>query len=379
MSLAFISHLNDAIRMNAQTMPQSQALLSIEGLRFIASLAIMFSHFAPYALGAEIFGGGLTIFVDLFFVISGIVITTAYGGRVATLPEYGLYMQRRLARLYPLHLATMLFYIIIALAAVAGLFALPNPQRYSWEQLPLYLTLTQAWFGNGEIAWNGVSWSISAELAVYLTFPLILALVGRGRWLGLACVAITLILVSILSNLVLGHEIYRLASKCSWLRALPSFAAGVWLANNKASLIAAPTRLWQIGLYGSSAILVLLLIGDGPEIGRWACAWIIVASAYACDLKSISTLPAAPFISRHGQLTYSLYLIHPMVATAWLSVVAPRLLHILPGNMWLAVFLGFLITFGLSILSYQIFEEPARRILGRPLFRVADSRKDAVI
>lgn len=359
-------------------MPQPQALLSIEGLRFIASLAIMFSHFAPYALGVEVLDGGLTIFVDLFFVISGIVITTAYGSRVTTLPEYGLYMQRRLARLYPLHLATMLFYIVIAVAAVAGFFTLPNPQRYSWDQLPLYLTLTQAWFGNGEIAWNGVSWSISAELAVYLAFPLILAFVGRGKWFGIAAVAGILVLVSLLSELMMGHDIYRLASKCAWLRALPSFAAGVWLANNRASLIAAPAVVWRVGLYGSSLILIFLLTADGPEAARWACAWLIVASAYACDLKGIPTVPAASFISRHGQLTYSLYLIHPMIATAWLAVIAPKLPHLLPGHMWMAVLVGFIFTFGLSIISYRLFEEPARRILGRPLFRVADSQTGAL-
>ncbi len=51
------------------------------------------------------------LFVDLFFVVSGFVIACQYFGRVSDAASIGRFLWRRLARIYPLHLATLAFYL----------------------------------------------------------------------------------------------------------------------------------------------------------------------------------------------------------------------------------------------------------------------------
>jgi peptidoglycan/LPS O-acetylase OafA/YrhL len=64
---------------------------SLEGLRFLASLAIVVYHFVPYTerglAAPEFWSGQFSVAVDLFFVISGIVIANGYLGRTSTWRE----------------------------------------------------------------------------------------------------------------------------------------------------------------------------------------------------------------------------------------------------------------------------------------------------
>jgi peptidoglycan/LPS O-acetylase OafA/YrhL len=82
-------------------------LRSLEGLRLVASLGIIVYHFVPYASGGLAAEDRLALFVDLFFVISGVVIAHAYTGRINSFGDYRDFLQKRVARLYPLHLATL--------------------------------------------------------------------------------------------------------------------------------------------------------------------------------------------------------------------------------------------------------------------------------
>jgi peptidoglycan/LPS O-acetylase OafA/YrhL len=240
--------------------------------------------------------------------------------------------------------------------------------KYDPEQFILYMTLTQAWFGNGLIAWNAVSWSISAELVAYMFFPVLLYLL-RGRPLQGASVVLLILGVAMLSaNIFTNQELTRLASQISWLRSVPSFVAGIWLARH-AALIAQLGRLKaQVLLYGGAALLAMKLAFGLPEMLGLSAAWTIVAAAYSCDLQEVRTLPSLPWISNQGRLTYSLYLIHPVVSTVWMSFLAPRLLGFLFHSMWVALIIGFIMTFVLSHHYFVYFEEPLRKFFGRPLF-----------
>ncbi|WP_126174428.1 acyltransferase family protein [Altericroceibacterium xinjiangense] len=352
-------------------------LLSIEGLRFISSVAIVYTHLSMYPMGGQPLGGGLRIFVDLFFVISGIVITTAYGSRVGTLPEYGLYLQRRFARLYPLHFATMMVFLGIAALAWAGKIQVNNPDKYDPQQFLLYMTLTQAWFGNGSIAWNAVSWSISAELVAYILFPALLLILRGGAFRGASAVFAMLAVAVLLARLLLDQEVTLLASKVSWLRCIPSFAAGIWLAHNQASVGKIGGTAGRLLLYGGSGLLVGKLAFDLPELVGLMAVWGLVAGAYACDLHGVRTLPSINAISSQGRLTYSLYLIHPIVGTIWMSFLAPKVGGVIFYNMWVDVAVGFALTFIISHFSFVYFEEPFRKLLGRPVFRARDPRLGA--
>jgi len=114
---------------------ESDEFVRLDLLRFIASFGIVFLHFKDrLGLAPELSLrlDGLSLFVDLFFVISGIVIARVYGERVGSLKGYGRFLKARVARLIPLHWATLAFYVTLGLASAAFGLALKEPGKYHW-------------------------------------------------------------------------------------------------------------------------------------------------------------------------------------------------------------------------------------------------------
>ena len=109
-----------------------QAFATLEGLRLISSLAIVALHFLHY-LSAAGWIEAMHIAVDLFFIISGIVIANAYYGRISDIESYLEFLRRRIARLYPLHLATLAFYGLVAAVVAAGLMHAGEAGNSRWS------------------------------------------------------------------------------------------------------------------------------------------------------------------------------------------------------------------------------------------------------
>ena len=145
----------------------------------MSSIAIVVGQYVPYVAATPLIGR-LHLAVDLFFVISGIVIAERYADRITGTVDYFRFMSRRVARLYPLHLATLAFYVAIGVLVWSGKLHPVDAARYNPQAILPNLLLTHAWLPSGVISFNYVSWSISAEFFVYLAFPLILWVLRRS-------------------------------------------------------------------------------------------------------------------------------------------------------------------------------------------------------
>lgn len=160
--------------------PESTEFLHLDLMRFIASIGVVLVHFAGRLglTGQRV--DGMNAFVDVFFVISGIVIMHVYERRVSNLPQVGDFLVARIARLVPLHLFTTLAFVGIGLLSAAVGLAVNDADKYDLACLPPSLFLTHAIAGCDKPVFNFVSWSISAEFAMYLLFPLLIALGAQG-------------------------------------------------------------------------------------------------------------------------------------------------------------------------------------------------------
>ncbi|HZZ87745.1 MAG TPA: acyltransferase, partial [Caulobacteraceae bacterium] len=178
----------------------------LTSLRFFAAAWVVVFHYWPHlavagpmpALVAKGYLG-----VECFFVLSGFILCHVYlpafeAGRF----KYGAFLWARIARIYPLHLATLI--AMGAMAGVALAFGLSvDPNVLSWAALPANLTLTQAWGFAPTAGWNHPSWSISAEWFAYLSFPAFAAAtVAMRRWPGVAVAGA----LAVLSILYAGFE-----------------------------------------------------------------------------------------------------------------------------------------------------------------------------
>lgn len=117
--------------------------------------------------------------VTFFFVLSGFILTFSYTNRIQQgSTRYLSFLASRIARIYPLHIVTMV--AALPLAIVAGW-----PANSLALQAAAQLTLVQAYVPDKSIyfSFNAPSWSLSVEMFFYALFPVLV--IARTRWLML--------------------------------------------------------------------------------------------------------------------------------------------------------------------------------------------------
>ena len=358
-------------------------ILGLTGLRAFAALWVVGHHhrvFVEGRLGEPWFGildrGYLG--VDLFFTLSGFVLAYNYGGRVASAAAYAHFVALRLARLYPLHLATLVG--MIALAAVARLAGLEilSPERHVVDHhLLLHLLLIQAWGFESELRYNQVSWSISAEFFAYLLFPLFWAVVARFRRPASAALAAVLSVAATAVILrALGHGSLHVPLDHALVRVTGEFLAGclafhAWDRLGRPRLPAGASD----GLLAAVIVLALLPAAD-PWLALAAPGLMVVLTAATGRLVALFTNPVSLYL---GRISYSIYLTHLPVLSGLHRVLPSWEL----GTLGWARDLGVILAHAASILlvasvSYYALEWPARQALRARIGRSGEGPSPAV-
>ena len=139
--------------------------------RFVAAFFIVFMHFAGelFIIDNEfivIMRKHLYLGVDYFFVLSGFVMMLAYGNSKKINPIN--YLKNRIARVYPLHIFTLLLTIIIFISLTINYL---NFFKFSFQAFALHLFLMQSWIPQHSLSMNVPSWSVSTEMFFYICFP----------------------------------------------------------------------------------------------------------------------------------------------------------------------------------------------------------------
>ncbi|MGN0068426.1 MAG: acyltransferase family protein [Prevotella sp.] len=145
-------------------------ITSLQGWRFVFMMLIVVSHFF-----SPDFEAGGECGVSFFFMLSGFVLSYAYGDRITgkQFSTRTLYT-RQLMKFYPLHL--VVFAIMAALDFKGGIV-------YSWLQLVLQALLLQCWIPKAEYLFvaNGSSWFLCDILFFYLVFSAIYRIIYSMR------------------------------------------------------------------------------------------------------------------------------------------------------------------------------------------------------
>src|SRR6201996_1416967 len=165
----------------------------IDGLRTVAVLPVVASHFV---ILPGLFGGGF-VGVDIFFVISGYLITGTLYAEVSD-GTYSIvdFYKRRIRRIFP-----ALFVVYAFCIAVAFFFSFPSEAKTIGRSIlssvffvSNYLFYTQSGYFDRSSETNPLlhTWSLSVEEQFYVVFPLIIYLMrnfhhrARVTWLGAA-------------------------------------------------------------------------------------------------------------------------------------------------------------------------------------------------
>ncbi len=353
---------------------------NLDALRIIAACAVVVLHYSDYVKDIPIghFMVGhvwhFNLFVDLFFVVSGFVIASQYLGRVENGQAVGRFIWRRLARIYPLHLATLAFYVAIALALHFGVARTDNAARYPFADLPAQLLLLHA-FDGARLTFNFPSWSLSAEMFCYVLFPLVALLVSRRR-----IVVFALVVVPAIANTIYAHAAGT-GSWADWInqggafRALPAFHLGIACYLYREQLARWPA------IPGAVTVLLVTYGLFGwwlPEMVDLIVIYAIAMLAIQCDCAGRATTLTRLGLDRGAELTYSCYMLHLPVATVILTFGARYLAPHLPGGRLALIPLALVVLAIASVLSLRYFETPVRRYLNDAYDRHGGRRAPAV-
>ena len=300
--------------------------------------------------------------VELFFVLSGFILSHVYleavgQGRF----NYFGFLWARLARIYPLHLATLAGLGLMALGAQAAGVSV-DKTVLAWTSLPANLSLTQAWGLAPEAGWNHPSWSISAEWFAYLGFPVFAAAAWPLRkrpfvagGLALALLAGLYAVFPSIGGIALDH------ATIAWgaLRIVPCFAYGcaiylIWRSN--------PVRRAGQALAGafvSGAAVIVSGQMSAPDtliVGLFGPLVLFLAALASTGSKRGSS----PVFVYLGEISFAMYMVCIPWSLFFVNVCA-RLLHEsdkrLPLAAWILLVIGVV---PLAALAHHLVERPAR-------------------
>ncbi|MGN6497092.1 MAG: acyltransferase family protein [Tsuneonella sp.] len=276
--------------------------VALDSLRGVAALGVVFHHCRAfgYIASLNMFAQG-RLFVDFFFVLSGFVISAAYGKRLAEGFSRTTFLFLRWGRVYPLHIAIIAVFVIAELLVMRPVLHQPH----SWFMALRAAFLLDGFFGLGNF-FNGVSWSISVEMVMY---GLAALLFGKGRTGvliagGLVLTAICLLLLAI--DLPIFSSLIQ--------RGIVGFGCGCgvyWLHCNYSPAL---SRTWaSLAEIAAIAAAVTVMSVTGPEdaasllcVPVFAC----VVFVFALDRGVVSSaLNRQPFMAL-GLWSYSIYMIH---------------------------------------------------------------------
>lgn len=312
------------------------------------------------------------LFVDLFFVLSGFIIsyTSLGGSRIFNFSEYFSFMRTRIARIYPLHIFCLFYLMFFMLMLLAFNWATDRPidsLRWSVDGMLAFLMeilLLNAWNVPHEISWNVPSWSISAEMVAYVLFPLLTVFAARS-W-GLT----TIIVGSVLFYLYVGSVSGDLdiTAGLAPLRCMAGFAIGMALYYKRdifAALSARAASIYQGVAVGAILVLLAMPANDVLIILRFA---LLVGTTWTDKGVIAAALSARP-VTYLGEISYSIYLNHVCLGQILHEGWARLLKHIdgVPPDVQRVAWIGlvFVSTLIVSALTHRYIEKPGRAFIMR--------------
>lgn len=333
---------------------------ALTGVRGFAAMWVVLMHYTWVAGHTEqnlfdkvTFYGFAGVIV--FLVLSGFVMAHVYPvfREKVDVPKFADYFYKRIVRIYPLHLATVIAFIIIVKMGypLAG----PNDTDYT---LVLNLLLVHAWGFVNEFSWNAVSWTISVEMFAYIWFPFVIY--GLYRLPKIASIVTIIAAVFFLKDL----------PYISLLNMLGFDTTGVVLSYG--------SYLFQFTFVFIAGVALYRLVQDSVTWPVWVCDGMMLAGiavlGYACSVpfqpwlmmcgsllliggllrdKGLGRIIFGNRVSVFlGDISYSLYLTHFM-----LNAVLPQ--HFIDLSLTEKVAAALLT----ATISYYVIERPSRDFL----------------
>ncbi len=346
---------------------------SLDGLRALAVLAVVWHH-SPAGRGCGV--GGATwpatyrgyLGVDLFFVLSGFLITTLLlrererFGRIAV----GAFLARRALRILPL------YYAVLGLAALYLGVVRPGAAMAApfFADLPWYATFTSNWLHAGTFL--VITWSLAAEEQFYIAWAALVRALGGGA----VYVAAAVIVIGLLATYgaldaplaaLLGSRFRELDMVQATFTPLALGCLAAWLLHGERGF-AATSRVLGARAAAPLVALTLAALASSPEpeplrFARPFTQLAMTALVVACVVREdngLARLLRLRALSRLGVVSYGVYLWHVITLQGvrpWLDA-PPLPASVMP---WLVFGANAAAAWAAAEVSYRVLERPFLR------------------
>lgn len=373
---------------------------ALDGLRGIAILAVMVFHFSLFSniaastsatfLWHSIAGVGW-VGVDLFFVLSGFLITGILYDSKSSVTYFRVFYTRRVLRIFPLYYAVLaLFFLVLPLLAPGSQAVRDNATDQVWYWTHL---------ANVQIAlrgdWAAISpylahfWSLAVEEQFYMVWPLIVLFLS-GRQLVRFCAGI--MVFSLLLRIFLfasGANVAAFVLTPARMDTL-AFGAVLAIAFRDRSLYS-QLRSWALPI-AKTSLVVLCSIAlwrgglDKEDIITGTVGFSALGALFTIAIFfAVKTTPASRYsalltsnsLRFFGKYSYALYVFHQPVALVLTGVGLPVALMRLGvtslGAQIIYVIAATVLSVFLSIVSWTVFEKQFLKLKDRVAQRPARS------
>jgi peptidoglycan/LPS O-acetylase OafA/YrhL len=295
--------------------------------------------------------------VSFFYILSGFILSYTYfirfqEGKVSKKK----FWVARFARVYPLHLVTLL---------IACIIALPHSWKIAFAQIAANLTLSQSFFPFPKIYFslNGPSWSISDEAFFYLMFPFLILIKNVKVLIGLLFGLVILIV----SYQVHIHQVVTFETFPYWfIKIFPftriaDFIIGI-LLHRMFLLKKVESNLLEMG---SVCLIILFFTFHSSVPIQYRLSsyyWLPMAFlvyAFSFQAGFLSKAISGSFFVLLGKISFAFYLIHQLVIRVYDS-------YNLNGNL-LKTGCTLSASFLLAFILHKAVEEPMNKWLKNKL------------
>jgi peptidoglycan/LPS O-acetylase OafA/YrhL len=373
---------------NAPAIQPRGEIRALTGLRIVAAVWVVLVHAQTPLL--ESVGGYLApvwpvvtsgwMGVDLFFILSGYVLTLSYvdsmGSRWDSRKAV-VFLWARLSRVWPLWaLLTVTMFVWLRATGWVLVSAEADKRQVTVVSLVEQLGLAQMWHreSNAGASFIGPGWSLSVEMAAYLAFPLLILVVGRLRRLP-AVVLAALAVAAMVPLALLAYQTGLVNDLLPW----PLRIAGAVVAGSITSIFVERIRrsprteriAARVAVVCAAEIVLVcywssLRVQNGgiDQAGVAVVFFPVLVGALALSDRGLSRVLSRETIVLGGRISFALYLVH----TCCIEVAAYLQEHVAflaagsPGwTLLQAHMIPVSILF--SYLLWRYVEEPGRKFL----------------
>jgi peptidoglycan/LPS O-acetylase OafA/YrhL len=371
-----IEHLPPLAPKPAAATSRKPPLPALTGIRTLLALAIILFHFTPPHLGILFpFVDNGYVFVSVFFLISGYVLTYNYADRATTLIKREFWLAR-FSRLYPVYLLVL----IISFRMLQNEWQARSHFEF-WQGLILTPFVLQGWSPSVATFWNTVAWTLSCEVVLYAAFPFLIRAPWPKKPLHLVFILLLLWIIGLVphslylllnpDHIVGPVDRYSSTQLLRFLKFTPlpyacTFLTGVTLGKLQLALRITPRQ--RLTLTAVSLVAVCLffytVVLRTPYLLMHGGLLTPLFAALVLGLSGphfLSALFSWRPLLLVGESSYCLYLIHFNVFQLLHIYHVPERLHLAAFDPWLS----YVILVLLSIAIYRFVETPARKAILR--------------